>query len=255
MYIRLAYLLTMTLFGHRIHAQLMEQTFSGSWAMTSWTYTFRYDGTYERTSSGRFGNPVFSGSYTMHNDTVQLLSGFKGSSGTLNEFYLLHEDSMLVDLVNFYEYAPSVPGRFHMSRKRYELMPARSVVPELEPLQDSVALSPEGKRIQLCGKWALDSTFIYNTAEGFMQRSRFGTQYHFGEDGTFTLSEPDEVKLHCRWLLREDEEGSWIIFLSPSKAGEEGFSERLLLVFTDGRRAALQGGSFSDSYTYYLSRP
>jgi hypothetical protein len=255
MYIRLAYLLTIALFSHRIHAQFMEQTFSSSWAMTSWTYIFHDDGTYERTSSGHFGNPVFSGSYTMHNDTVQLLSGFKGSSGTLNEFYLLHEDSMLVDLHNFYEYAPAVPGRFHMSRKRYDLMPARSVIPELEPQQDSVARSPQGKQIQLQGTWTLDSTFIYNTTESRMQRSRFGTQYYFGEDGIFTLSEPDAVKLSCTWFLHEDAEGSWIIFLSPSRAGEEGFSERMRLVFTDGRRTALQSGSSYGSYTYYLSRP
>lgn len=231
----------------------MEQAFSSTWAMTSKTYMFHADGTYERTSSG---SPVFRGTYVMKDDTVQLLSGYRISSETLNVFYLLHEDSMLVDLHTYYEYAPVRPGRLHMSRKRYDLMPARARIPEMLPGRDSIAGSLQGKRIQLAGKWMLDSLFVCRPDyKDRMQQCCFGTQYVFGPDSSFSICEPSEIRLSCFWKMGEDPGGTWVILYRPRKPGNPLYRERMRLVFTDGKRAVLQGGSGSGAFTYYLSRP
>jgi len=255
MILRGALLLAFSLCYLALPAQYPERSYSGSWGRTMWTYHFFGDGNYERSSSGHFGDVRFSGNYVVRNDTLHLLSGYNASSGTLNEFYLLHEDSMLVDLGNFYDYAPSAAGRFHMSRKRYDLMPAQPLIPEMLPGTDSVARSLHGKKIQISGSWKLDSTFVHKVyTNDRMRYNSFGTEYLLHSDGTFRISEPGQVLVLCRWSLNEDEEGSWILLHDDTQPGQAAYSERLLLLFTDSKRAMLRGGSGQGSYTYYLSR-
>ncbi|ULQ57134.1 hypothetical protein KJS94_02845 [Flavihumibacter rivuli] len=105
-----------------VNGQTFDKKFSGQWAMTSWTYEFHKDGTYKRTSSGHFGSPVYTGKYTIKSDTIHIITGFENTSGTLNEYYLLDKDSMLIDLDNFYDYSPNHKDWQYISKKRYDIL-------------------------------------------------------------------------------------------------------------------------------------
>jgi hypothetical protein len=105
-----------------VNGQYFDKTFSGQWARTSWTYEFHKDGTYKRTSSGHFGSPIYTGTYIIKSDTIHIITGFENTSGTLNEYYLLDKDSMLIDLDNFYDYSPNHSDWEHISKKRYDVL-------------------------------------------------------------------------------------------------------------------------------------
>jgi hypothetical protein len=105
-----------------VNGQTFNKTFSGQWAMTSWTYVFHKDGTYKRTSSGHFGSPVYTGTYKIKSDTIHIITGFENTSWTLNEYYLLDKDSMLIDLDNFYDYSPNHKDWQYLSKKRYDFL-------------------------------------------------------------------------------------------------------------------------------------
>jgi hypothetical protein len=100
-------------FIYKVNGQTLDKKFTGSWAMTFWTFEFYKDNTYKRTSTGHYGNSAFSGRYTIQNDTVELLDGYDNSNGTLNRYYLLSNKysefgtrpkGRLIDLANLYEY-------------------------------------------------------------------------------------------------------------------------------------------------------
>jgi hypothetical protein len=105
-----------------VNGQTFDKTYSGQWAMTSWTYEFHKDGTYKRTSSGHFGSPVYTGTYSIKSDTIHIITGFENTSGTLNQYYLLDKDSMLIDLDNFYDYSPNQKDWQYISKKRYDIL-------------------------------------------------------------------------------------------------------------------------------------
>lgn len=105
-----------------VNGQTFEKTFSGQWAETAWTFEFHKDGTFIRTSSGHFGNPIYKGTYRISADTVRMLNGFEHTSGTISEYYLLDKDSMLIDLTNFYDYSPNHRGWTYVSKKRYDIL-------------------------------------------------------------------------------------------------------------------------------------
>ncbi|GAB4382914.1 MAG: hypothetical protein Kow0075_14930 [Salibacteraceae bacterium] len=86
--------------------QTFEKSFQGWWATTSWTFDFKEDGTYKRTSSGHYGNTVVEGKYKINGDTITLLTGFENTHGTVNQTYILDKDSLLIDLDLRYDYAP-----------------------------------------------------------------------------------------------------------------------------------------------------
>ncbi len=97
----------------KVNGQAIEKTYTGQWAMTFWKFEFHKDGTYRRTSSGHFGNPTFHGTYKIYNDTIELISGYDSSSGTLNKYYLISTyhgtfitvpQGRIIDLTNLYEY-------------------------------------------------------------------------------------------------------------------------------------------------------
>ncbi len=71
--------------------------------MTFWTFNFNKDGTYSRTSQGHYGNTKVVGKYKVNKDTIQILSGFQNTDGTVNEFYLLKDDR-IIDLKLLYDY-------------------------------------------------------------------------------------------------------------------------------------------------------
>ncbi|MFM1999372.1 MAG: hypothetical protein RL204_1319 [Bacteroidota bacterium] len=102
--------------------QAFDKTFCGQWAMTSWNFEFHKDSTFIRTSSGHFGNHVFTGTYLLQSDTIHIIKGFENTSGTLNEYYLLDKDSMLIDLNNFYDYSPNHKEWDYISQKRYDIL-------------------------------------------------------------------------------------------------------------------------------------
>lgn len=74
------------------------KTYQGVWAMTWWTFDFYPDSTYQRTSSGHYGKTTVTGNYTIKGDTIVLTSGFENTHGTVNEKYLMKNDSCITDL-------------------------------------------------------------------------------------------------------------------------------------------------------------
>jgi hypothetical protein len=105
-----------------VNGQSFDKKFSGQWAMTFWTYEFHKDGTFKRTSSGHFGNPIYTGTYLIQTDTIHITKGFENTSGTVNEYFLLDKDSMLIDLDNFYDYSPNHKDWQYISKKRYDIL-------------------------------------------------------------------------------------------------------------------------------------
>jgi hypothetical protein len=111
------------------NAQTIEKTFAGWWADTWWTFDFKKDGTYKRTSLGHYGNTEVKGNYKIYNDSVQLISGFRNTDGTVNEFYMLDRDSFLVDLTLLYDYKLTKDKNrlTYNSKKRYDLLKKASL--------------------------------------------------------------------------------------------------------------------------------
>jgi hypothetical protein len=107
-----------------LKAQTIEKTFSGSWAETWWTFDFYKNGTYKRTSSGHYGATEVKGSYKTNQDTIQLLTGYKNSDGTINEYYLFEKDSFLIDITLLYDYKLTKERNLisYNSRKRYDIL-------------------------------------------------------------------------------------------------------------------------------------
>lgn len=107
-----------------INGQTFEKTYTGQWAMTFWNFEFHKDSSYKKTSSGHFGNTIFTGKYSVQNDTIELLNGYENSSGTLNKYYLISDDynisetkpsGRIIDLTNLYEYYEN--NLFNLSKK------------------------------------------------------------------------------------------------------------------------------------------
>lgn len=100
--------------------QSIEKSFSGSWALTTWTFVFNKDNTYTRTSNGHFGNTVYDGKYEMIGDTICLVTGSEQITGISRSKYLLDKDSFLIDLQLYYDYKILDKGiDYYNSKKRY----------------------------------------------------------------------------------------------------------------------------------------
>ncbi len=106
-----------------VNGQTFDRTYQGWWATTSWTFEFRTDGTYKRISSGHYGNTNVTGKYKINKDTIQLLTGFAGTHRTVNEKYLIDNDSLIIDLELYYDYKLITIGtNFYNSKKRYDIL-------------------------------------------------------------------------------------------------------------------------------------
>jgi hypothetical protein len=88
----------------KVNGQTFNRTYQGWWATTCWTFEFKSDGTYKRLSAGHYGNTTVSGTYRVNNDTIQIVTGFDKTHGTLNEKYLIDKDSLIIDLTLNYVY-------------------------------------------------------------------------------------------------------------------------------------------------------
>lgn len=100
--------------------QSFDRTYQGWWADTGWVFEFKSNGHYERISSGHYGNTKVKGKYNVLGDTIQLTSGYKNTHGTVNNFYIMEGDSIIIDLHNRYDYkviSENNPG-FHNSQIR-----------------------------------------------------------------------------------------------------------------------------------------
>jgi len=135
------------------NGQSFEKSFQGWWASTSWIFDFHKDGTYQRISSGHYGNTTVNGKYIIKADSIHLLTGFENTSGTVNEIYLLDKDSMLIDLDLRYDYAPvSKTGQnFHNSLIRLVKYPQiatdnQNVKSELEKVMNLAFNSSTAKQ-------------------------------------------------------------------------------------------------------------
>ena len=82
----------------------IEGTFVGGWAETIWMLEFYKDNTFKITSEGHFGNSTVQGKYRIHSDTIEILSGFEDSDGTVNRSYLIDGDSCIIDIDLRYDY-------------------------------------------------------------------------------------------------------------------------------------------------------
>ncbi len=103
--------------------QSIDKTFSGWWARTSWTFEFKNDNTYKRTSNGHFGNTTYDGKYEMTGDTICLVTGSEQITGIQRSKYLLDKDSFLIDLQLYYDYKiVSQNIDFYNSKKRYDIL-------------------------------------------------------------------------------------------------------------------------------------
>src|SRR5574343_71381 len=79
-------------------AQTFEKSFLGWWGDTMWEFHFSKNGRYKRISSGHYGFTTVKGKYKFANDTIQILSGFENTHGTVNEYYIIDENDILIDL-------------------------------------------------------------------------------------------------------------------------------------------------------------
>jgi hypothetical protein len=102
--------------------QTFDRTYQGWWATTSWTFEFKVDGTYKRISAGHYGSTTVNGNYIINKDTIQLLTGFKGTHGTVNEKYLIDNDSLIIDLELNYDYKLTKGTNLYNSKKRYDIL-------------------------------------------------------------------------------------------------------------------------------------
>lgn len=87
-----------------IEAQTFEKKFIGCWAETIWTFEFFKNGEYKRVSDGHYGDTTVSGKYIMSNDTIKLISGFEDTHGTVNEYYFIDKNNVLIDIKLEYGY-------------------------------------------------------------------------------------------------------------------------------------------------------
>lgn len=103
--------------------QSIDKTYSGWWARTRWTFEFKNDNTYKRTSNGHFGNTTYDGKYEMTGDTICLVTGSEQITGMQRSKYLLDKDSFLIDLQLYYDYKiVSQDIDFYNSKKRYDIL-------------------------------------------------------------------------------------------------------------------------------------
>ena len=100
--------------------QGLNRTYHGWWASTHWTFHFKPNGEYKRVSTGHFGNTTVSGTYKLLGDTLQISSGHRGTYATVNEYYLMEGDSLIIDLYLRYDYKAVIDKNnyFHKSRIR-----------------------------------------------------------------------------------------------------------------------------------------
>jgi hypothetical protein len=109
------------LLASRSDAQTIDKKYRGWWGDTQWTFEFKRDGSFERSSAGHYGSTHVFGKYEVKADTIHLLSGFQNTDGTLNEYYLIDQEGYIIDLRLLYDYQVAKKGNsVYNSRMRNE---------------------------------------------------------------------------------------------------------------------------------------
>ncbi len=90
--------------SHNLAGQTFEKSFRGCWADTMWDFKFQKNGKFTRISNGHYGNTTVKGRYKVINDTINIISNIENTHGTINEKYIIQEDSILIDLSLGYGY-------------------------------------------------------------------------------------------------------------------------------------------------------
>ncbi|WP_430401177.1 hypothetical protein [Flavobacterium sp.] len=104
---KITYFIFIFYFVQIAKAQTIDKSFSGCWADTFWDFEFKKNGDFTRISNGHFGNTTVKGKYQIENDTLKILKGFKDTYGTINENYIIQEDTILIDIKLGYGYVKS----------------------------------------------------------------------------------------------------------------------------------------------------
>lgn len=99
---RILLLLLITL--NSAFSQTFEKKFSGCWGDTDWDFEFYKTGKYKRMSAGHYGFTTVEGDYIIKKDSITLISGYEDTDGTVNEKYIIDNDSILIDLQLGYGY-------------------------------------------------------------------------------------------------------------------------------------------------------
>jgi len=123
--ISLRYMFTFGILNFTILAngQTFDRTYQGWWASPSWTFNFNSDGTYNRISSGHYGNTSVTGNYNVYNDTIQLFTNYKNTIERVNEKFLIENDSLIIDLEILYDYKLITLGlNYYNSKMRYDIL-------------------------------------------------------------------------------------------------------------------------------------
>ena len=114
--------ITILTFANIVSGQTFDRIYQGWWATTKWTFEFNSNGTYKRISEGHYGFTTVTGNYKINGDTIQILTGFENTHGTVNEKYLIDNDSVIIDLKLLYEYKLGMRDSFVSSPKRYDIL-------------------------------------------------------------------------------------------------------------------------------------
>jgi lysophospholipase L1-like esterase len=120
---KLLLVLVLVLSIHFSFSQAIEQRFLGNWNQTIWTFDFKSDHTYQRSSKGHFGFADYEGNYQMSGDTISLITGSEKITDVEIPKFLLTKDSFLVDLQLFYDYKMITKKNEHyFSKKRNDIL-------------------------------------------------------------------------------------------------------------------------------------
>lgn len=116
-------IITILTFTNLVNGQNFDRIYQGWWATTSWIFEFNSDGTYKRVSAGHYGFTTVTGNYKIYGNTIRILTGFEGTHATVNEKYLIDNDSLIIDTKLLYDYKLGLGETFiYSNQKRYDIL-------------------------------------------------------------------------------------------------------------------------------------
>jgi hypothetical protein len=91
-------------------AQGVEKIFHGWWGETIWEFHLHKNGTFNRISTGHFGDTEFKGKYKIIGDTLIITKGYKNTYGTIAPKYVFDFEGKLIDTHLMQDYMESKPN-------------------------------------------------------------------------------------------------------------------------------------------------
>lgn len=98
------FIICLTSISNLFSQESFKGNYYGSWATTFWEFEFLEDGNYTRVSKGHYGHTEVNGRYKVYGDTLEILTGYDSSHGTISQYYLIENSIKLIDLSNGYDY-------------------------------------------------------------------------------------------------------------------------------------------------------